>query len=175
MSTSPYRLNEIVFKTGIVGGMVAGSLGAVQFVLAPFAAGSPDTGTLHNLGDAGMLASFTTFFLVGFLVRRWTGYVDAATRAGFVAAVIACLLSCLAVVLVGIFVSSAYAAQARPGIDGPYTGTGVLVAFATLVIQAAAGFGLALAGALAVRPRTAENGRRRPVVGSTGIDKAKVH
>jgi hypothetical protein len=157
MSLSPHRVHEIGFKTGIVGGMVAGCLGALQFALAPLAAYSPDTSALRNLGDAGMLASFATFFLVGFLVRRWTGWVDAAMRAGFVAAVIACLLSCLAVAMLDAFVARVDApetVQAVLGADGPSAGASVLVALATLVTQSAAGFGLAMAGALAVRPRT---------------------
>lgn len=163
MSLSPYRMHEIVIRTGIVGGMVAGCLGAVQFALTPLTAGSPDTGALRNLGDVCMLASFAIFFAVGFLVRRWTGWVDAAIRAGFVAAVIACLLSCLAVALLGAFVASASApetVQAALGADEPSAGASVLVALATLVVQAAAGFGLAMAGALAVRPRTTSDDRR---------------
>jgi hypothetical protein len=163
MSLSPYRMHEIVIRTGIVGGMVAGCLGAVQFALTPLTVGSPDTGALRNLGDVCMLASFAIFFAVGFLVRRWTGWVDAAMQAGFVAAVIACLLSCLAVALLGAFVASVSApetVQAALGADEPSAGASVLVALATLVVQAAAGFGLAMAGALAVRPRTTSDARR---------------
>lgn len=165
MSMSTYRMNEIVIRTGTIGGMVAGGLGAVQFGLAPLAAGSTDTGALHNLGNASMLASFATFFVVGFLVRQRTGSVNAAARAGFVAAVIACLLSGLAVVMLGAFVPSAYApetAQAVLGIDGSSAGASVFVALTMLIIQAAAGFGIALAGALARRPRSTSDDRRRP-------------
>ena len=156
MSLSPYRVNEIIIRTGVVGGMVAGCLGAVQVGLVPLAAGSPDTGALRDLGDACLLASFATFFLVGFLVRRRTGWVDSAVRAGVVAAVIACLLSCLAVALLGAFVPNTYA----PGINGGSAGTNVLLVLATLAMQGAASFGLAIAGALAPRPRTASDGER---------------
>lgn len=157
MSMSPYRVNEIIIRTGVVGGIVAGCLGAVQFGLAPLTTGSPDTGTLRDLGNIGLLASFAAFFLVGFLVRRWTGWVDAAMRAGVVAAVIACLLSCLAVALLGAFVPNTYAS----GMNGGSAGTSVLLALATLAVQVAAGVGLAIAGALAPRPRTASDGEHK--------------
>jgi hypothetical protein len=160
MSMSPYRVTEIVIRTGMIGGLVAGCLGIGQVGLAPLVLVSLDASTLRDLGDAGMLASFAAFFLVGFLVRRWTGSMEAATRAGFVAAAGACLLSCLAVAMLGVFVPSAYAletAQTAPGINGSSAGTSVLLALATLVMQAAAGFGLAIAGALAPRPRTASD------------------
>ncbi|HEV8192510.1 MAG TPA: hypothetical protein VGP82_13670 [Ktedonobacterales bacterium] len=160
MSKSPFRVTEIVIRTGMIGGLVAGCLGTVQFGLASLALVNLDAGTRRNLDDASTLASFAIFFLVGCLVRRWTGSVEAATRAGFVAAVIACLLSCLAVVVLGAFLPNVYApdtAQTAPGIDGGSAGTSVLVALGTLVILAAAGFGLAMAGALAQRPRTASD------------------
>ncbi|MGE5334641.1 MAG: hypothetical protein ACM3N4_08075 [Nitrososphaerota archaeon] len=156
MSLSPYRVNEIIIRAGVVGGMVAGGFGAVQVGLAPLTVGSPDTGTLRDLGDACLLASFATFFLVGFLVRRWTGWVDAAARAGGVAAVIASLLSCLAVALLGTFIPNTDA----PGISGGSADTSVLLVLATLAIQGVASFGLAIAGALAPRPRTASDGER---------------
>jgi hypothetical protein len=160
MSTSPYRVKEIVIRTGMIGGLLAGCLGTVQFALVPLVAVSLDAGAVRDLGDAGMLASFVNFFLLGRLVRRWTGSVGAATQAGFVAAVIACLLSCLAVVMLGVFVPSVYApetTQTAPGIDGGSVGTSALVVLGTLVVLASAGFGLAMAGALAGRPKTASD------------------
>lgn len=162
MSMSTYRVNEIVIRTGMVGGLVAGCLGIVQFGLAPLVSDRLDAGALRDVvSDASMLASFATFFLVGCLVQRWTGSVEAAARAGFVAAIITCLLSSLAVAVPGAVLPSAYVqetTQTAPGIGGSSSaGTSVLVTLATLVVLAAAGFGLAMAGALAGRPRTANH------------------
>jgi hypothetical protein len=161
---TPYRVNEIVIRTGMVGGLTAGCVGTVQFAFALLAPVGLDVSTLRDLGNAGMLASFMTFFLVGLLVRRWTGSVEAATRAGLNAAATACLLSCLTVAALGAFVPSAYAiatAQTALGIDGRGEGTSLLVALATLVVQAVAGFGLAMVGALARRPITVRDRVRR--------------
>jgi hypothetical protein len=154
---SSYRVNEIVIRAGMVGGLVAGCLGTVQFALAPLAPVGFDAGALRDLGNAGILASFVAFSLVGLLVRRRTGSVEAATRAGFEAAATACLLSCLAVAALGAFVPSAYALAP----DGRSADASLLVTLATLAMQALAGFGLAMAGALAGRPRTASNRVRR--------------
>ena len=140
-------------RAGAICGLALGSLAMIQFMLA-LAGISADA--QRDLSSVIVLAGFAAFFLIGLIVRRRTGAIEAAMRAGLVSGVVAGALSGAGVVVLDAFAPGVYASSSTPLVPAA-TGVGatVFAGLVNLVMLAAIGSGLALAGALAIRPRTA--------------------
>ena len=145
--------NRVAVRVGASYGIALGCLTGVQYTLALFGLSAS---ALQGIGSVLMLVGFVAYLSVGLLVRRHTGSVEAAVRAGLLAGVAAGMIACAAgVALDGLApdvyqVATAQVTQTASGL-GPATLVGVL----NLAVQAGLGAGLALVGALARRPKTA--------------------
>lgn len=148
------RGSRLALRAGVSCGLAVGSLTIVQFTLALLGA---NMGTLQEIGDVFILGGFMAFFLLGLIARRQTGSVAIGVRAGLIAAVVASLVAGVsAIVLAGVApdVYAQVAAQMTPASVG--VGPALVVSILTSIVEAGVGFGLAMAGALSERPRTAE-------------------
>lgn len=140
-------------RAGAVCGLALGSLAMIQFMLA-LAGISADA--QRDLSSAIVLAGFVAFFLIGLIVRRRTGTIEAAVRAGVVSGVVAGALSGAGAAVLDAFAPGAYVSSATPLVPSAAgVGAALFAGLVNLVMLAAIGAGLALAGALAIRPKTA--------------------
>lgn len=140
-------------RIGAICGLALGSLTMIQFMLA---LAGINADAQRDLSSAIALGGFVDFFLVGLIVRRRTGSLEAAMRAGVVSGVLGGAMSAAGAPVLDAFAPGAYASSATP-LAPAATGVGaaLFAGLVNLVTLAAIGAGLAIAGALAVRPKTA--------------------
>jgi hypothetical protein len=140
-------------KIGAICGLALGCLTGIQFTLALIGV---NASALQDMGGALMLASLVAYFVAGVLVRRYGGWVETAAAAGLLAGLTAGLISCAAAVALDGLAPNVYAVatpQAAQTASG--LGAATLAGMLNLAVQAGLGAGLAVAGALARRPKTA--------------------
>lgn len=139
-------------RAGAICGLALGTLTIIQFMLA---LAGLNADAQRDLESAVMLAGFGAFFVIGLATRRRTGSVEAGVRAGLVSAVVAAALSGIGATALDGLAPNVYASAAPP--MAPTTvgiGATLFADLLNLVMLAAIGCGLALAGALVGRPRT---------------------
>lgn len=148
-----FRGYRMLSGSGAIYGLAIGGLTGVECVLA---LADVNAAALQAIGNAFLLGGFAGFFLLGVIVRRRAGSVAAGLRAGLEAAVVASLGSCLSAIVLASVAPGRYEAfSAQMSSASVGVGAALAVALLTFLAQAATGVGLAAAGALAGRPRTA--------------------
>lgn len=148
-------------RAGAINGFVLGSLTLAQLALA---LAGLNADVQQGIGGVVLVADFAAFFVVGLVVRRRVGLVEAGVRAGLMSGAFAGTMAAAGVTALAILAPHV---DISPAMEMAPTATGVgATLFAGVVnvaMLAAIGAGLALAGALAARPRTAAPAVRSPV------------
>lgn len=148
---------RLAARAGVRWGLAIGGLMGAEFVLA---LAGVNAGALQETGGILLLASFLAFFALGLHIRQRAASVAEGIRAGLEAALAASIVACALALFVAIVTPAGYiSVAAQMGSATAGVGAALVVGLLSSLTQAATGFGLAAAGALAGRPRRAEPGR----------------
>ncbi len=140
-------------RAGAFCGLALGGLVTIQLMLA---LAGLNVDAQQNLGNAILIAEFAAFFVVGLVVRRRTGSIEAGMRAGLLSGVYAGALAMVGVAVLATLapnVDVGAVMEMAPAATG--FGATLLAGLLNLIVLAAIGAGLGATGALGGRPRTA--------------------
>lgn len=148
-----YHAFHTAERAGAINGFVLGSLTLAQLALA---LAGLSTDAQQALGGMVLVTDFIAFLVIGIVVRRRAGLVDAGMRAGLMSGAFAGTMAAAGVTALAILAPHVDI-SAAVGMAPTATGVGatLFAGLVNLAMLAAIGAGLGLAGALSARPRTA--------------------